>query len=189
MAGFKVCLNYILWRVGLWRVLPGAIINRVAVRECGEALVSYKGARLRVGVVERLKFAESRLPSGVEIKILSGFRSLSEQQKLWDCAPDRRLVANPANGGGGHQTGGAVDVTLCGADGRELDIGGKYLVFDALTKTAAVQNENRKLLCRVMADAGFVNYPNEWWHFSYGDKMWAAYARKKYAIYGSGGLE
>lgn len=34
-----------------------------------------------------------------------------------------------------------------------------------------------------MTEEGFVNYPAEWWHFSYGDKMWAAYSYKKYAFY------
>lgn len=36
-----------------------------------------------------------------------------------------------------------------------------------------------------MKKEGFVNYPGEWWHFSYGDQLWAAYKNKKYAIYGS----
>ena len=35
-----------------------------------------------------------------------------------------------------------------------------------------------------LINAGFVNYPAEWWHFSYGDKMWAAYGNKKSAMYG-----
>ena len=35
-----------------------------------------------------------------------------------------------------------------------------------------------------LINAGFVNYPAEWWHFSYGDKLWAAYSNKKSAMYG-----
>lgn len=35
-----------------------------------------------------------------------------------------------------------------------------------------------------MQDADFVNYSGEWWHFCYGDKMWAAYKHRRYAIYG-----
>ena len=184
MLGPKVYLNYFLWRLHIRHVLPAAIVNRVKVEECGEELTQYKGAVLRAGAIERLKKAESLLPPGLSIKILSGYRSLAEQKKLWETAPDRRLVANPFNGGGGHQTGGAVDATLCDANGRELDMGGEYLAFDATTPMRAVENENRKILSRAMRGAGFANYPNEWWHFSYGDKMWAAYARKKNAIYG-----
>jgi D-alanyl-D-alanine dipeptidase len=32
---------------------------------------------------------------------------------------------------------------------------------------------NRELLNRVMTDVGFHRITHEWWHFSYGDQMWA----------------
>ena len=35
-----------------------------------------------------------------------------------------------------------------------------------------------------MTQSGFINYPLEWWHFCYGDKMYAAYKFEKKAIYG-----
>jgi D-alanyl-D-alanine dipeptidase len=35
-----------------------------------------------------------------------------------------------------------------------------------------------------MTDAGFANYPNEWWHFSWGDQMWAKMAGERAAHYG-----
>ena len=35
-----------------------------------------------------------------------------------------------------------------------------------------------------MENAGFKNYPNEWWHFCYGDRMWAAYSKRKDCFYG-----
>ena len=35
-----------------------------------------------------------------------------------------------------------------------------------------------------MQKLGFANFPAEWWHFCYGDKMWAAYKSKKTAFYG-----
>lgn len=92
---------------------------------------------------------------------------------------------------GGHQTGGAIDCTLCSSDGQLLDMGTHYLEFTDKTKTnssslSKEQKRNRDLLCDAMKNAGFVNYPNEWWHFSYGDKMWAAYKHRRVAIYGQG---
>lgn len=91
-------------------------------------------------------------------------------------------------GGSGHQTGGAVDLTLCDASGLPLDMGTLYLEHNAMTVTdcpdiSAEQRKNRQILLEIMQEAGFVNYPAEWWHFCFGDKMWAAYARKPYAIY------
>ena len=43
---------------------------------------------------------------------------------------------------------------------------------------------NRRFLYRVMKEVGFSNYPEEWWHFSYGDNMDAANSGKESAIYG-----
>jgi D-alanyl-D-alanine dipeptidase len=30
-----------------------------------------------------------------------------------------------------------------------------------------------RFLAEVMATAGFQQHPNEWWHFSLGDQLWA----------------
>lgn len=38
---------------------------------------------------------------------------------------------------------------------------------------------------KIMYKEGFANYFEEWWHFSYGDQLWATYRYKRYAIYGS----
>lgn len=103
---------------------------------------------------------------------------------------DSRVSNITSSDTGGHQTGGAVDCTLCSADGTPLDMGTEYLGFNDKTRTAYrhltdAQRRNRQILCRAMQSAGFVNFPNEWWHFSYGDKMWAAYSHNSVAIYGS----
>ncbi|MDR1403627.1 MAG: hypothetical protein LBJ60_08010, partial [Tannerellaceae bacterium] len=93
---------------------------------------------------------------------------------------DKRVVNIKKNYAGGHQTGGAVDLTICTEDGRELDMGTKYLEFNEKTKTRSgklskEQAGNRKRLLELMEKEDFVNYPGEWWHFSYGDAAWAAY--------------
>ena len=53
------------------------------------------------------------------------------------------------------------------------------------TKVSKPAQENRELLFNVMEAQGFVNYPTEWWHFSYGDRYWAYHQQQDYAIYGS----
>ena len=35
-----------------------------------------------------------------------------------------------------------------------------------------------------MTATGFVNYPSEWWHWSYGDRYWAFIAGPSHARYG-----
>jgi D-alanyl-D-alanine dipeptidase len=33
--------------------------------------------------------------------------------------------------------------------------------------------KNRRILYHAMTEAGFTNFPNEWWHFNYGNQPWA----------------
>src|SRR3954463_1397044 len=71
-----------------------------------------------------------------------------------------------------HVSGGAVDLTLCTYRGAELAMGTEvnatppesgeacYTDFDGISQQA---RRNRTILGDVMASAGFVNYPTEWW--------------------------
>lgn len=43
---------------------------------------------------------------------------------------------------------------------------------------------NRRLLFNTLREVGIENYEEEWWHYSYGDQMWAKKVGEK-AIYGS----
>jgi len=47
-----------------------------------------------------------------------------------------------------------------------------------------IWNLRRNLLKDVMLSSGFSQHPNEWWHFSYGDQLWAWQNDYKEAIYG-----
>lgn len=87
-----------------------------------------------------------------------------------------------------HSTGAAIDITLVNAAGEPIDMGSP---IDELSPrsypdhyapgsdgaehhpgTAAFHN-HRQLLNQVMRQAEFYRHPREWWHFSYGDQLWA----------------
>ncbi len=162
---------------------------------------------LRKSVVEKLQKIQNSLPENYNLKILDAFRPLERQKELWSCKfainkkknphltdnqikeITRKQSANPMEGGyGGHQTGGAVDLTLCNNNGADYNMGTEYIEFNEKTKTNSVlKNEmaekNRKLLLQLMLGQGFINFPLEWWHYCYGDRMWAAYSKKKCAFY------
>lgn len=93
-----------------------------------------------------------------------------------------------------HSTGGAVDIEIIDAAGRPLDFGMELrdwnIVPSELCETGFddlpdMVVANRKLLLETMAAEGFVNYPREWWHFSYGDQYWAFTTANAVALYGS----
>lgn len=98
-----------------------------------------------------------------------------------------------------HHCGGAVDVTLFDQRGKELNMGPElnenttsamYTTFKMFPNTLfkkrinKKQEENRKILRDAMEKAGFVWYPPEWWHYCWGDRMWAAYTNQKECFYG-----
>lgn len=44
--------------------------------------------------------------------------------------------------------------------------------------------KNRDILIEAMTQAGFANLRTEWWHWSFGNQVWAYYANQPYARYG-----
>jgi D-alanyl-D-alanine dipeptidase len=116
----------------------------------------------------------------------------SEVARFW-APPSTDLLIPPP-----HSTGAAVDLTLIDAQGSPLDMGGEIdaigpeslplhhakAAIDQPDGTAALFHSRRCLLHCVMTKAGFVRHPNEWWHFSFGDQLWAWTVDADCAIYG-----
>lgn len=49
---------------------------------------------------------------------------------------------------------------------------------------SAAARANREILGAALAEVGLVNYPTEWWHWSYGDRYWAMTTGAAAAVYG-----
>ena len=78
-----------------------------------------------------------------------------------------------------HSTGAAVDITLVNDIGEVVDMGSP---IDEMSDRSLPEyyhhshpeyHAHRQLLRDVMLKAGFQRNPREWWHFSFGDQMWA----------------
>lgn len=167
---------------------------------------------VREEVFEMLLKAAKTLPCGYRFKILDAWRPFALQQELYTaysadiikefklegCSEEQRqgiiskFVSVPIDDHDTppvHTTGGAVDLTIEDEGGKELEMGTGFDAFTDMTYTAFFEDgkneiirDNRRLLYQVMTDAGFTNLPSEWWHFDYGDRIWAFY-NKKPAIY------
>lgn len=91
----------------------------------------------------------------------------------------------------GHPMGAAVDLTLVDDSNNPVDMGNAisdYSDPDIIKTFAEVTSEQasyRKILHDAMIAQGFAPFYGEWWHFSYGDREWAAFYGKKAAIYGT----
>ncbi|MFE0132687.1 M15 family metallopeptidase [Streptomyces sp. NPDC059037] len=166
-------------------------------------------AMVREGVALRLERAARLLPDGLRLLVTEGYRPLALQTRYFDeyaaelrrANPDwpddhlrtqtSRSLAPPEIGP--HVAGAAVDLTLCTTDGEELDLGTPVdaspeasdgaCYTDAPNISGRVRR-NRLALCAALTTAGLINYPTEWWHWSYGDRYWALLTGAPAARYG-----
>jgi len=95
-----------------------------------------------------------------------------------------------------HSTGAAVDLTLADVNGLPIDMGGPIDAIGAISEpnyyakygaqpSSSLYDTRRKLLLKVMSKAGFIQHPHEWWHYSFGDQLWAWTNCVSQAIYGA----
>ena len=134
--------------------------------------------------------------------IFDATRPMSVQQTMWDAVkntPQYFYVSNPAHGGGMHNYGMAVDISICKASwsdaswregaakchidtipmGVKVDHMGVESHIDKeqeLVSRGMISREalnNRRLLREVMRTAGFMPLRTEWWHFNLCTREWA----------------
>jgi zinc D-Ala-D-Ala dipeptidase len=167
-----------------------------------------EGILVRHTVAEKLHAASSHLSSrvsGAKLQVVYGYRHPSTQERYYNdiftrierehptLSPNElierthALIAVPSVAG--HPAGAAIDVTIA-LDGVPLDMGtpiwdladtARIPTFaSGITETHA---RNRMLLREVLVAEGFAPFDGEWWHFSYGDREWAAYYKQPAALY------
>jgi len=163
----------------------------------------------RKTVCDMVERAEKLLPEGYRFVIFDAYRPAAVQQSLWDYFRRQKKIENPDKSEEEidhltrfcvsfpsynvllpslHNTGGAVDLTIVGPDGKELDMGCEFDEFTDRAWTTyyepgeagdgvnTVARDNRRMLYNVMTEVGFTNFPAEWWHFDYGNEKWGLYS-------------
>ena len=140
--------------------LPGYETNRALLRREAAAALARVQKRAR--------------SEGVALKIFDAYRPVRATLAMVDWAErtgqQRLLKEGYIASRSRHNLGLAVDLTLIGGNGQELDMGTPFDTFASAAHTANATGEvaiNRMLLARLMAAEGFTNYEKEWWHFSY----------------------
>lgn len=152
--------------------------GKVLYDDLHEAYLHPEAAEALVKAQKLLK----ELHPGYSLIVYDAARPTSVQQKMWNVVKgtSRNIyVSNPARGGGLHNYGLAVDVSIADETGRPLSMGTKV---DHLGKEAHIDTEeamvkqgiitaqdrkNRRLLRRVMTEAGYKPLRSEWWHFNF----------------------
>lgn len=127
---------------------------------------------------------------------LQGAALTEEVERYWAAPTDNPDSPAP------HATAAAVDLTLRWKNGDALWTGSLFDDVTALAHRDRFENldaenfsfsdqearANRRLLHWLMAEEGFAGHPDEWWHFSWGDQMWAALTGAASAHYGDAAI-
>ena len=118
---------------------------------------------------------------GLSLLVYDAARPMEVQRAMWEWGKRTNkdyYFADPAKGGGLHNYGMAVDVTLVNEKNEKLPMGTPFDFFGAESHTnkendllkqrriTPAEYQNRKLLRRVMESAGFTPVASEWWHFN-----------------------
>lgn len=166
-------------------------------------------AHLREGLATRLEEAQRLLPRGYRLLIVEGYRPPALQRRyfeeykreLRDAFPEMTPEELHAAASryvspievAPHTAGAAVDLTLCTEDGVEVDMGTPVNATPEQSNGAcytdspgisAEARRNREILATALRAVGLINYPTEWWHWSYGDRYWAMSTGTPAALYG-----
>lgn len=172
---------------------------------------TYDGySKVRLGVSKRLLKMLEFLPNHIGIAYFEGLRPLYKQKEYFDKkfkeifseVNDKEIayqettkhVSPFIDNVPTHATGAAIDITLFFIKDKKeevIDMGKFDVIFGPNDQqetfsenTTKEQRENRLILLNAATKAGLANYGFEWWHYSYGDRMWAYVTKHKEAIYG-----
>ncbi|PIR80410.1 MAG: D-alanyl-D-alanine dipeptidase [Candidatus Levybacteria bacterium CG10_big_fil_rev_8_21_14_0_10_35_13] len=165
---------------------------------------------LREEAADRLTFAASKLRKGTNIVVFDAHRSIEIQGEIFNSfrvklktlnprlpedeltklteiyvsLPSRDPLKPPP-----HSTGGAIDLSIEDDYSNLARMGTDWDSFDIKSQTNYFKNVNplfhynRRVLYAIMTSAGFTNYPEEWWHYDFGNQFWG-FLTEKSAIYG-----
>jgi D-alanyl-D-alanine dipeptidase len=141
--------------------LPGYLANRAFLR---------REAAVALARVER-----DLRPQGLGLKVFDAYRPVratlamvnwTEHVNRGDLLKEGYIASRSR-----HNLGLAIDLTLIDlTTGREFEMGTPFDTFSAAAHTANASGEaatNRQRLKAAMEREGFVNYDQEWWHFSF----------------------
>jgi D-alanyl-D-alanine dipeptidase len=187
-----------------YHAIPGSIdqlfLRRGVVERLAKINARLAGANLELWLFDawrpqavQIYFHDHWFPAELKRRnpALSGDALLAEVERYWAAPSNGEDAPSP------HSTGGAVDLTIRWRGGQPLWMGSLFDDASAIAHTGLLETAadhfsfsadearaNRRLLFWLMTEAGFAANPSEWWHFSYGDQMWAKLTGATAAVYG-----
>ncbi|WP_339625150.1 M15 family metallopeptidase [uncultured Winogradskyella sp.] len=158
----------------------------------GDTVAGYKANKLIIteATANKLKLVQAELQKqNLCLKVYDGYRpqravnhfmrwakdlndTIHKQEFYPDVAKRNLFNAGYIASRSGHSRGSTIDLTIInGETGEPLDMGSPYDFFGEASWVTYkgitdAQQKNRQLLQTVMLKHNFINYPQEWWHFT-----------------------
>ena len=164
-------------RVSLVYATSDNFVGKILYRDIRKAFMLPETALRLAEAQKKLHLVRPDL----NLLIYDAARPMGVQREMWETVrgTDRYMyVSNPRNGGGLHNYGAALDLTLADSAGVPLPMGSPFDYFgeearpdkeEEMLRAGRIAPEylsNRRLLRKVMQEAGFRVLPSEGWHFN-----------------------
>ncbi len=181
--------------------IPGASLEQYCRSGVADRLIQAAQTLQVIKPMSRLLIEDAYRPKAVQQALFDAFKmKLRVKFPRWhETTLDlrtQRYVSKPSDDPkkpAPHITGGAIDLTIIEGD-KEIGMGTEWDYFGtkagtvyferATRRPQTIYKDNRRLLYYCMTQSGFTNYPEEWWHFDYGNQFWAHISGQSPAIYG-----
>ena len=172
-----------------------------------EDMRQYTGDQIlvRQTVAQKLANLSETLPKNLILKVVFGYRHPDLQKRYFETERHKIKQVNPSFSNrkldslthnliavpsvAGHPTGGAIDITIL-RNNEPLDMGTDLIDFSKpeliptfSDQISEAQLANRLSLHDLMLSVNFAPFYGEWWHFSYGDREWAAFYSQPSSLY------
>ena len=180
-------------------VVPQYYINKITGAE--------NDCKVRSSIAKKLVKIANKLPDNFKLLVWDSFRTVETQKALFGSYYNefkkstnlkeealleytKKFVSLPSTNKlkpSPHNTGAAIDLTICDSNGEPINLGTYFDDFrkEAYTRYYEEKLENgeilnkeeeeillnRRILCNLFEEEGFANYPYEIWHKSFGDQM------------------
>ena len=156
---------------------PYNFMGKVLYEDLNRAYLQPEVAQKLLAAYKALK----QLRPDLTLIVYDAARPVSIQREMWNMVkgtPWNYYVINPEKGGGMHNFGAAVDLSLIDCTGKPVEMGTPYDYFgeeanidreNELVKEGLITSrelKNRLLLRKIMTEAGFRTVKSEWWHFN-----------------------
>jgi D-alanyl-D-alanine dipeptidase len=190
LSHYPFVLQPVYYRQGLSDT-PRMLVRKTVAEKLVSAQKNLAGCRFKIWDAWRPRDVQNNIYRKFWAELSTEHPNWDEERLKFEVGTFVTLASDPRRIPP-HATGGTVDLTLVDTSGEELDMGTpfdhfgpeSYSDFFEKNDLNKAMRDNRRLLRNAMAAQGFRVDVEEWWHYDYGNQLWAVSTGESTAFYG-----